>query len=647
MTPPATRCCRALPRHVVSSSDSIWISDALLAAAFQRYCNVSRTGRRQMSQIPGPLENRRRLGKRHMGALISLSGSSSPAPWAFPVSIDLSKWRWEPPWPASTSTSTSKPERNSLREDSTLAASPTSPLPNWSGWGNKVAHEGPRGQTSVLDSGRIFSAPQPLFSEDVETYCSSVPTLSAESLISNTESICRKLQSHIYLGQIQPRNISSMATVIWSALDSRPDLLPLCHLFAMIMEAIPASYLGGLHIGVLSMLDVFFTLWLSKPDGAYDSQVEALSAALRALDPQENAPLLDEADKLALERTAQSLVSSDTLRYNWLCVLARMPLVNQDILFASSARFSNSASGRTALKPTELCELLLCQWMSRGYLHDLKTRRKYEQISQGDDTAIASLLLAIFMKKGHRHWSGLFSSLWTLLGKLDLTDDVRASLLALSQTYRVPLHLVQHLAWKSDNHYIAIDLHDLYMRHLQQPGGPDWDPGLFEQKYTDEIILDPSLPSHTIWRVLDIGMYENLKGRKLQKEVARHRGTFGEKRTRIVEGLAPLMGHVPNMRDRCAFRDVSQCVRFLERQAKDGLHTTTSKALFDVISKDLVEGRPGRTTRLRWFLRVVLRNHGLDTAIRCRDVLMDWQSQLHSLRRQGVVPESQGRRDEW
>lgn len=629
-----------------------------------------------------------------MGALISLHGSSSPAPWAFPVSIDLSKWRWEPPWPASTSTS--KPERNSLRADSTLAASSTSPLPNWFGWGNKVAHEGPQEQTSVLDdSGRIFSAHQPLFSEDVETYCSSVPTLSAESLISNTESICRKLQSYIYLGQIQPRNISSMATMIWSALDSRPDLLPvasrlyqplysaiitatvtsrvltsasfsvvfwnklllqmsklpasneLCHLFAMIMEAIPASYLGGLNNGVLSMLDGFFTLWLSKPDGAYDSQVEALSAALRALDPQENAPLLDEADKLALERTAQSLVSSDTLRYNWLCVLARMPLVNQDILFASSARFSNSAPGRTALKPTELCELLLCQWMSRGYLHGLKTRRKYEQISQGDDTAIASLLLAIFMKKGHRHWSGLFSSLWTLLGKLDLMDDVRASLLALSQTYRVPLHLVQHLAWKSDNHYIAIDLHDLYMRHLRQPGGPDWDPGLFEQKYTDEIILDPSLPSHTIWRVLDIGMYENLKGRKLQKEVARHRGNFGEKRARIVEGLAPLMGQVPNVRDRCAFRDVSQCVRFLERQAKDGLHTTTSKALFDVISKDLVEGRPGRTTRLRWFLRVVQRNHGLDTAIRCRDVLMDWQVQLHSLRRQGVVPESQGRRDEW
>jgi hypothetical protein len=115
--PPA--CCRAVQRQLRPPSDSIWVSDTLLLSIFQSFFVISRAARRHGSFVPGPLESRRRLGKRRMAHL----SEAMPPPthgltelWGWFGETDGSRWQWEAP-----TTRPPKPEH-----DASLP-----PLPAW------------------------------------------------------------------------------------------------------------------------------------------------------------------------------------------------------------------------------------------------------------------------------------------------------------------------------------------------------------------------------------------------------------------------------------------------------------------------------------------------------------------------------------
>ncbi|CZT47281.1 uncharacterized protein RSE6_07822 [Rhynchosporium secalis] len=101
MLPPAPTCRRALQRQLHTPPDSIWISDEALCSVFQSFCAVSKTRKRYGSFVPGPLENRRRLGKRRM----TLQSNAAPTPssgvaslWGFlSGEVDRQKWQWQAP----------------------------------------------------------------------------------------------------------------------------------------------------------------------------------------------------------------------------------------------------------------------------------------------------------------------------------------------------------------------------------------------------------------------------------------------------------------------------------------------------------------------------------------------------------------------
>ncbi|TLS28229.1 hypothetical protein PpBr36_01143 [Pyricularia pennisetigena] len=94
--PPRCRLARNC-QAISAASEGIWITDRVLANAMERYFSVSQAvmSRRQASSVPGPMEARRRLGKRQMTEAFQVH--PSPPPWAFEFPMDLSKWRWEPP----------------------------------------------------------------------------------------------------------------------------------------------------------------------------------------------------------------------------------------------------------------------------------------------------------------------------------------------------------------------------------------------------------------------------------------------------------------------------------------------------------------------------------------------------------------------
>ncbi|KAF4455068.1 hypothetical protein F53441_2507 [Fusarium austroafricanum] len=85
--------------HPISSlPDGIWITNAMLARALERLQHVYPVPRRCLSTCPGPLESRRRLGKRHMTAAVP-HFAASPFPWGIELSVNLGQWTWEAPIP--------------------------------------------------------------------------------------------------------------------------------------------------------------------------------------------------------------------------------------------------------------------------------------------------------------------------------------------------------------------------------------------------------------------------------------------------------------------------------------------------------------------------------------------------------------------
>ncbi|KAH7163259.1 hypothetical protein B0J13DRAFT_538210 [Dactylonectria estremocensis] len=79
-----------------ASLDNIWITDMMLRQAIERFQRVSGKPYRTISSVPGPMESRRRLNKRHMTAVMSDS-RSAPSPWAIELPLRPDEGKWEAP----------------------------------------------------------------------------------------------------------------------------------------------------------------------------------------------------------------------------------------------------------------------------------------------------------------------------------------------------------------------------------------------------------------------------------------------------------------------------------------------------------------------------------------------------------------------
>ena len=91
-----------MKRPLRTAPDSIWISDDMLYAVFKRFCAPPKTIKRRGSSVPGPMEGRRRLGKRRMTQLseaIPTPASNQGLAWGFLGAVDRTQWRWEAPTP--------------------------------------------------------------------------------------------------------------------------------------------------------------------------------------------------------------------------------------------------------------------------------------------------------------------------------------------------------------------------------------------------------------------------------------------------------------------------------------------------------------------------------------------------------------------
>ncbi|KAK4128766.1 hypothetical protein N657DRAFT_652354 [Parathielavia appendiculata] len=312
MTAPTSHCRRALQRQIAPCRDAVWITDGLLASAFERYCRVSKTWNRKASNVPGPLEGQRRLGRRRMGDASTWYCPPTPPSWAFLTPPDLSRWTWKPP--------SSSQEQTGLREDHNTPAEFLSLLPRW--LRDSVHQEAGMDQTSAASAD---ASPSPATMTPADPYAAlmdgfrwAATHADDDAFASHANKMCSRLRQRIILGQTSPNDILLLASEVWSTLESRlqgsqrgqrlslslcrtilsglttskvlpPSLMDsrfwdtllrqmsklphddaLCNLFVKVMRAMPMDHRSLVSEGILSVLTCFFCAWnrsSSTPEG--------------------------------------------------------------------------------------------------------------------------------------------------------------------------------------------------------------------------------------------------------------------------------------------------------------------------------------------------------------------------------------------
>jgi hypothetical protein len=310
-----------------------------------------------------------------------------------------------------------------------------------------------------------------------------------------------------------------------------------------------------------------------------------------------------------------------------------MPHVNQDYLFMVSAQLFTESDPTLSFTDLEICHLLIHQWKSRGYLsRPTKLLEVFESLvdsNEGGRLCLASLALAVRMsqeknrtgRNGDSH--GIFVSLLKFLQRLGRSRELVDSLKALSKVRKLPPRLPEEIARASYDHVLALMMHDVYVSCLRGPGGPEWSPETWK-KYADQIIMDPAINPAKIWAALEIEMHDSR--RKVGASNQRLKWSLVSRKAAVVESLAQRFADAAHLRPRVALRHVSQCVSYLEAH-KRALTPDVVKALYRVVTADLAEGRPGRTERLRWLLRVVKRYYGYDVMVKCGLTLSRWRAE--------------------
>lgn len=193
-------CCRALQRQCPEAPESIWLSDEILFTAFQRFCAVSKTTRRYGSFVPGPLEARRRLGKRRMTHISEASPtyeSQAAFSWHFLGSVDRTQWQWQAP--------TSRPEPKEK---------PKAILPDWlTSWSNKpdiyVSDE-----KNTVEDLPLLNKFASIEDEALE-FQIQFPALNQKDVMLRWDRFSARFQQHLTLGRLPEKSIIRIRDLIW------------------------------------------------------------------------------------------------------------------------------------------------------------------------------------------------------------------------------------------------------------------------------------------------------------------------------------------------------------------------------------------------------------------------------------------------
>ncbi|KZL82426.1 fungal specific transcription factor domain containing protein [Colletotrichum incanum] len=651
---PTARCCRAVQQQIRAPLDNIWITDGVLASAFERYCHVSRLARRKSSSVPGPLENRRRLGKRKMTDLHMNTQPTLP-PWTIDFPVDLSQWKWQPPtqrsskenrdlqsqqsqsvpsrilrwWSTKREAQEEEPDRTEIEHQSEIefydqlakaraavAASTSNAIgPAYYNFIGGLQHDLKMG---ILDPEAVEMAVSTFPSSLIDTGVDGeVVNASIEMFLS---AVVSGIASSKVLGP------SEFDASLWNLVLYRISQLPANDattlLFQTTLEAIPRQYINDAHEGIVAAVQ---TLAVSHSPGC--GRAADIGAALCYLSPANHGALLDGMEAAVYEGSAAfEEETRQKLRLLWLQILAHMPHVDTNYLLDACVRSAYFDRELFSLVGRDLSRLLIQQWASRGYLWSHKA---VEAAWEHDSSSHAELSFASLVThicdlepggfRDGRHVA-LLMSFFRALRRFGREKELMASLQSFCEAReKLPILPFKRLAMASRDYNTALEIFMFLDTHAIKLDGKlesQWNWTAWTH-HVKAMIEDESVSSFAIWKVVDCGVARSFKNpAQLQLLMKR--------RTKLMEDMTVWFSQADHFTDRMALRHVCRCVGWL-RGHNIALSHKVLVAVLSVVTREFKRGEFGRTRRLGWLLNLVEQYQGPEERRAVAQVLQRWR----------------------
>ncbi|PFH59764.1 hypothetical protein XA68_11919 [Ophiocordyceps unilateralis] len=622
-------------------------------------------GRLSFYSYAGPLEHRRRAGRRrHMTRLIP-DTSEFPLIWRFDIPPANNKLQWQPP-----TTAEYRKQKNQLPSARKLAGK----LISWLKGFGFVAHaEAPaaaredtpaveaepaqktapsdglpeeigllrqavcqtRKKIHTLDLFRLSKACQASIWDRVESGKLSVPALDHlfDPLDSATrtrmpvkvaDSMTFMIRSTLIraMGKVQERDDQSISPDLWLAVVEHICTIKhdvhVLFLFSRLMCLMPASLRAQIpskRVAELGLVLVVAQAEQCLLSGLRLNQFAKFNEALGKLTESRRHEIHDMMRDFVLRQDDESIYQHQRLRFSWLLLRALDSQTSaSDFLLAYRAVMNPG----TRLDNLQLWNLSAARLLATGALPPGQAISSMPSMPMSRRWTI--LIRALLPSE---HCDRQLRELCSFLASIDGFHTMAQAIANLPfgdmPMDGVQMNVVLTMAQVCDDHNRALDLYDAFQlqrRTKKQLAAWNW---TLWVKYVEAIIKDPSINPRWVWKVLG----DMTRGDDDACPVAA--ASDVEAKVKLLVKMSRWFLEASHLTDRQALRELTRCLSY-QRKLTESFEPSTLVRLADVITRDLRRGKPGRTSRLEWLLVLTEEAGGPAEADRTAAILRTWRS---------------------
>lgn len=631
---------------------------------------------RRLSSHAGPLESRRRLGRRHMTGLMPAS-SAYPPIWQFDVPSTTGMPQWEAPTAPSYRRQKNQHLsvsgifsnliswlENSGADNKTFIPSPGDIATTGSVAVEALALDNTAEQEAVPEAWVREAAPSRHLPREIMKLRTSIHTLDKadeETMFRLCRTCRRSLRRRVERGDLSVEALVAALDPLDSATRSRIPVAETANRMAAMIRRTILSAMAD--VQKQDGNAVSHELWMALAEKIcgtngtnHDIQLfwrlmDVVPASLRTQIPPDQIAGLARAfvtaqanrHNLFSHWSARAARFSNALRnlsavqrrhldgsmkgfllqQDWVTEAARRLRFSWLIIKAYDTRATTQeflAAYRASVEPgvrlhsMQLWQLLAARAIATGAIEGEQSKALMEAEYVSMSQRWTGLVLALLASKNRD--SGL-RELCACLNGIGEFESV-AQALTSPPLRHVRVDSVQALAAACNDHNQAIQLYDsIAIKDGSRRKLGRWDWAAWT-KYIERLIKDPKMEPMRVWQVL------NLTRPSGREACPRTTAEEVKAKAALLDQMGQWYMEASHLNDRQVLRQVQRCVSY-QRSLTNDVSSQTLANVAGIVTRDLEKGERGRTTRMEWLVGMVAKAHGADEAESTAKALKGWR----------------------
>lgn len=363
-------------------------------------------------------------------------------------------------------------------------------------------------------------------------------------------------------------------------------------IFAKAIACVPEPHLGAVSLGILENLDAFLNaLGRVNDQSTWNRQTAKMAVPLRRLGQRELRFIADGAIQKVLDYTLVDGVNFPHARFCWLLLLARLPSVDTEYLAQVCVALEAGPIDQP-LTELEICRLFIV-WENNQA--PLKHYTGLHKVLKGNSTKCYRLLSARLLTSRQFYRVRHFSEFLHAIGREAAVNTIAR---AASCPGRKGSTFLANIALGMRKPQAAIDILYLYeksWRHRSSFWG-----SRFGLEALEILTWVPGFDHRRLWGALKIMPSRQLKDRCSRRQLQ----GLNKQQMIKMSAVGIVTGMSPHLTRRKAFSLIMDCCLNLQRHNTKLPHPFL-RALIHNVTRQLVDGQPGVTSRLRYVLYII------------------------------------------